>query len=289
MQLARGLLLQGGSGERRRRIPDSILFLHITHAVRRPDAVFEELSGLLNGAESGVEGSLYPVPLNVKHGLHTIRSLRHESGYLPLPVNNKPQRHRLHPPCGKTLSDFSPKYGGKFETDETVQHPAGGLRLHEIHIDVPGIGQSGFYGTLRHLVVRNAAGLGFIKSEHFFEMPGDSLPLTVGVGRQKNHIRLARQSLQLPYYFLLARRHGIFRVETVVHVNAQALLLQIPYVALARPYRIFIPQITLNLFSLMWRLHYHKLSRHILIFLVSNCKEKHKLGIFQNLMSIFGK
>ena len=187
-ELARRLLLEGGGGERRGRIADAFLGLDGTYGEMCSDAVLQELACFFKTCETGSERGLdldgSRRALRVEHGLDAVERLALERHDLLLAVDDEPQGDGLHAAGGELGLDLPPEYRRKLEADETVEHAARLLRVHEVHIDGAGILDGVLDGVLGDLVEDDAPGAGRVETEGLAEVPGDGLSLAVLIGSE---------------------------------------------------------------------------------------------------------
>ena len=224
--LAGGLLLEGRGSERGRRTPGDLLLLHRAYGKHTAPAALEESLGLLLRVKSAVQHSCDFIgrapaafkSLRHKHALHPEVSLGVKCVDLPLPLHYQAEGHRLHAAGRERRLYLLPENGRELETHQTVQHPAGLLGHHQVHVHVP----RSLYGVqnsvLGDLMEDYAAGTCRIQSQRLPQMPCDGLSLTVLIGCKPYHRRLVGCRLEICHDFFLVRRHLVLRSEAVLDV-----------------------------------------------------------------------
>ena len=117
-QAARGLLLQRARDERRRRPSHLLLLLYLRHGVRSATQISQQPLGRRLVADLdlvftvrvpsklGAEGGQRAGPLQLRLDRPVL--LWHERFDLPLALNDKPHRDRLHAPGGETAPHLAP-------------------------------------------------------------------------------------------------------------------------------------------------------------------------------------
>ena len=147
------------------------------------------------------------------------------------PFANQPHRHGLDPAHAEAAPHLGPEQLTALVSDDPVKHPAGLLRIHQLHIDLPGRLQRALNGRFRDFVETHTEdltalglflGLGFGLPEQFlFEMPGDGFAFSIRVRRQEHFVAGFRLGLNLRKDLRFALDRHILRFEIVFHVDAQ--------------------------------------------------------------------
>ncbi|MCG3768835.1 MAG: hypothetical protein JW394_0955 [Nitrospira sp.] len=111
---------------------------------------------------------------------------------------NQPHRHGLDPAHAEATAHLGPEQLAALVSDDPVKHPAGLLRIHQLHIDLSGRLQRALDSRFRNFVETHTEdltalglflGLGFRFPEQFlFEMPGDCFPFSIRVRRQEHFV-----------------------------------------------------------------------------------------------------
>ena len=107
----------------------------------------------------------------------------------------------------------------------------------------------------RNLVERDTVVVILIKAEDIRKVPGDCFAFAVGVGREIHGIGLFGRFLQFGNKLLLSLDDGVFRLEIVFHIHAQARLRQVAHMAHGSDDFIVAAQIFLDRFRLGRRLN----------------------------------
>ena len=123
--------------------------------------------------------------------------LRDEGCDLIFPVRDDAERDRLDAACRQAPLYFRPEKRRDLVADHAVEHAAGLLGVHEVHVDSPGVLERGLDRVLRDLVERDAAHLLLFKLEGRDQVPGDRLSLTVRVGCKIDLVRGLRGLAEL--------------------------------------------------------------------------------------------
>ena len=160
---------------------------------------------------------------------------------LLLPVADDPGGHGLDPPGGQALAHLGPEDGADLVAHQPIQHPAGLLGVHQVHVDGPGLLEGALDGGGRDLVELDPALALLVQLQDFGKMPGNSLPLSVRVGGQVHLVRLLRFLADGLQNLLPAPEGDIGGLEAVLHVHAQLGLGQVPDVALAGHHLVLAP------------------------------------------------
>ena len=168
VQLPAGLLLEGGGGEGGGGA--SLLILPL-HALHRKDAV---LGRLPDGHHLGLAGELLLLPLlpvvaGQKGGLiGAVGGELHIQGPvllglevldLLLPLKDHPGGHGLDPAGTEAPADLLPQEGTELIAHDPVQKAPGLLGIHQILVDVPGLGDGLPHHLLGDLVEGHTLGL----------------------------------------------------------------------------------------------------------------------------------
>ena len=238
VELARGLLLERGRGERRRGIALFLRFFDALHRKRLLLHLGEDLVDLL----LAVKLPLFRVAVIVRHkAAGLIRSvelgvdrpvfLRLEGTDLVFAVNDKARRDRLHTARGQTLAHFFPQQRAELIADDAVQHAPCLLRVDQILIDGARLGNGTADDVLRDLIEGHAHRPVVRNVQQIFEMPRDRLALAVRVSREVDVFAFFRAVAQILDDAFLARQRAVFRLEIMLDVHAERALGQISQVA----------------------------------------------------------
>ena len=197
-QFAGRFLLQRRCGERRRRMPPD-LFQFDTGDV--------EIAGQ-GGIAGGVGGGLvadvhFPQLVAVQMGQLGVDGVargrlevgldgpvfaRLETLDFGFALANQPQGHRLHASRRTAARQLAPQHRRQREPDEVIQRPAGQIGLDQFGVQFAGVVEGLEDGALGDFVEDDAfdldASKGVLFLQDFTHVPGNGLPLAVGVGGQ---------------------------------------------------------------------------------------------------------
>ena len=259
MELPGGFLLEGGRGEGGGGNAHAFFLFHGTDAVDGADAVLEEGPGLVFGGKAGIQGGfhLHVGAFRPEGGFHAVEGLRTECHDFFFAVHDEAEGDALHAAGAQLGLDFPPQDGGEFKPHQPVQHAAGLLGVHQVHVYAAGVLDGFQDGVFGNLMEDDTAGLVLGKVQRLEQMPGDGFPFTVLIGGQPDGGSGIGQFLQLRDHFLLVRGNDILGREAVFDVHAQFMLFQIPDMADGCLDQIFFSQILLNGSHLSGRLHNH--------------------------------
>ena len=201
-----------------------------------------------------------------KHGVDGPVFLRLEGPDLLLPVHDHPHCHRLHPSGGKTGTDLFPQERTDLIAHDPVQHTAGLLGIHQLHIQLPGMIHTIFNTGTGDLIEGDPVGLVGIHPQDLRQMPGNRLSFPVRVGGQIDRLALFGGGFQLFDQILFALDGLVFGLEMVFHIHTQLAFGQIPDMAHGGHYLITAAQIFFDGVRLGRRLNDHKF-RHFITYL----------------------
>ena len=144
-------------------------------------------------ASNGVEGRLELLALRRHEGaVDGPVFLRAEGLDLELAVADQAQRHRLHPARGARARQLAPQDGREGEADEIVEGAAGEIGIDQGHVHVAGVlhglQHRGFGDGVEDDALHRLALEGPLFPQNFHDMPGNGLPLAVGVGGENQTV-----------------------------------------------------------------------------------------------------
>ena len=203
-ELSRRFLLQGGGGEGRlREAPLRLGFNFRYREARGFDARFRRIRRALVPDAEAVE--LRAVQLH-EAGCECFLLRRQHVGRdgpvflgaegldLPLALADEAERHGLHAACGAGARKLAPQDGRQGEAHEIVKGAAGEVGVHQLAVDVAGVGDALLQGGLGDLVEDHALDADVLQNalrlQHLQHMPGDGLALAVGVGGEIEIVRV---------------------------------------------------------------------------------------------------
>ena len=194
-ELARGLLLQRAGDVRRGRFAGALPFLDLRDDV---DGVFQRLQQRLdviltaqnrlfaaNPHQPRLEGLALLasfVMLWSQLGVQRPILFGDEVLDLPFALDDQAQGHRLHPARREPAAHLPPEQRTQVVPDQPVENAPRLLRVHQVHIDVTGMGKRLIHGIFGDLVEHHPLHLFRLQVQNLAQVPGDGLALTVGVG-----------------------------------------------------------------------------------------------------------
>ena len=202
-QLARGLLLQGGRGEGRRRIALDALRLDGGDAVAaglderggplRRFLVAERVLAKLLAVQGCKPGDHALAPGRVEIDLDRPVLARLEGLDLDLARADQPERHRLHAACRARAGELAPQYRREREAHQVVERAARLVGVDQIVVEVARGSHGVEHGALGDLGKDHALHGDAVQepapAELVPHVPGDRLALAVGVGGEEEPVR----------------------------------------------------------------------------------------------------
>ena len=188
-------------------------------------------------------------------GLDAVVGFRTEGHDFLFAVHDEAQGDALHAPGAELGLYFSPEDGGKLESHQAVQHAAGLLGVHQVHVDIPGVLNGAQDGVFGNFVENDAAGFFGGEFQNLLEVPGNGFPFAVFIGGQPDGVRGLGKLAEFGHDLLLVGRNHIFGLEAVFDINAEFVLFQVTDVSDGCLYQIFFSQILLDGFHLTGRLY----------------------------------
>ena len=181
--------------------------------------------------------------------------------YLALALYYQSYCHTLHTTGRKSRLHLTPQYRRELETYQAVKHTACLLSVHQIHIQTARRLDSLQNGRFGDFVEHNAVGFLLIQTEHFTQVPRDSLSFTVFIGCQPHLLGLLGISLQILHHLFLVFRNLVLRLEGLL-VDAHLLFLQVTDMAVARHHLKVATQELFYRLGLSRRLYNHQILLH---------------------------
>ena len=249
-ELAGGLLLEGGGGERRGRGPLDLLLANLQDAEGGVPQALDVLLGLLLGGEDvallvGGGGQLLLPDLDQPGQEWALLRLRREPGVdapvllglerldLPFAVDDQPQRHRLDAAGRQCAAELLGKERRQLVSDDPVQDSAGLLGVHQVEVDAARVTEGSLHGVLGDLGEGHAVGCAWVGADRLGHVPGDGLALPVEVGGQPQTRGRLVGLAKAANHLLLVGSHFVFRLELVIELDPHAILGQVADVPLA--------------------------------------------------------
>ena len=188
-------------------------------------AVREVLAGghaaAVQGAQPGGEGPPSVLPLGPGEGAGEVPVVGgHERDPLPFALDHQAGGHGLHAPGGEPRGDLAPQHRGDLVAVEPVQDAAGLLGVHEVLVDLPQLREPALDGLPGDLRERQAVH-GDLGLEHLQQVPRDRLTLAITIRGQVQGVRVLELALELRDLLLLVRVDHVVRVELVLHVHRE--------------------------------------------------------------------
>ena len=242
-QLAAGLLLQGGGGERRgraagvrlgvdgadaefgvlqpRRERGGEFLVEVDGVAGGELAVVVEVPaagdlGAVDGGEFGFEGAGTGAELAgevpVGGGL--------EGHPLAFAVHHHAGDDGLHAAGGEAAGHLAPQHRGDLIAVEPVQDAPGLLGVHQVLVDIAQVVHGAVDGFLGDFTEGHPVD-GNLGLEHFQQVPRDGLALAVPIGCEIESVGVFELGLELGDLLLLVRGHHVVRLEVVVDVDGE--------------------------------------------------------------------
>ncbi len=245
-ELASGLLLQRGGGERWCGLALERFLRHAAHAEMGALALIEEGHHLVVGLEAAVELSLHLTRgavgvVEQEHGADAVERLTLEMLYLALALDDELHHDALHASGRERRLHLTPQHRRELEAHDAVEHAAGLLRVDEVHVEMARMLYGLKDGGLRNLVEDDARGLLLVQSQHLTQMPADGFSLAVFIGCEPDLLGGLRVLLQVGDDLLLLFGYLINGAEVLL-INAQFLFLQVADVPVRRHHLIVLAQ-----------------------------------------------
>ncbi len=152
---------------------------------------------------------------------------------LAFAFHDEPHRDRLHPAGGQVIGLRQAQERAELVTDDAVEEAAGLLGGDAVHVDTAGAGKGLLHRVLGDLVEGDPANFFIIEFQRFLQMPGNRLPLAVGVRRQIDDVGGVCLLLELGQQLLAVLQIAIGRNPAAFDVDAELGFDQIAHVPLA--------------------------------------------------------
>ena len=148
---------------------------------------------------------------------------------------------------------------------ETVQNSSGLLRIHKVHVNIPGILYGFLYRISGDLVKCDPLVLLLRKLQCDRKMIGDCFSLTVRVGGKIYKICLGCSLAEILQQFSLSPDGDIVRLKIIFHIHTHITLRKIPDMSLRSDHFIVFTKIFFYRFRLGRRLNDHQILSHCLL------------------------
>ena len=261
-QLPGCLLLEGGSGERRRGRTLLLCLLHIGDGKFLTGNVIHDRLGfcfviqfplLILAPVTGQEGTglTDAVQLYIQRPVF----LRLEGADLVFTIHDQTGGHGLDAAGRKASSDLLPQQRRQLVTDDAVQNTSCLLGIYQIVVNISGVCNGFPNHLLGNLVEGDTVCFGVREIQEFLQMPGNSFSLPVRVSCQVDRVYLFGGGLQFFDQIFLALDRDILGGEITLQVHAHGGFGKIPQMAHTCLDGIVRAQIFTNGFRLGGRLH----------------------------------
>ena len=147
--------------------------------------------------------------------------------YFLLTLGHQSHSYALHASCREPRLDFAPQNGRQFKAHDAVEHTTGLLGVNQIKIDGTGILNCFQDSGLGNLVEDDATRILVRQPKHLKQMPCDSLSLAVFITCKPHQIGFSGLVFQFLDLFFLVLRYLIYGFESILHINAEVLLVQV--------------------------------------------------------------
>ena len=226
VELARGLLLQVGGGERRGGHFAALALFDGAHAVRPLAGAREQRVALL----AGVYVHFFAVFAVKARG--QLRAVDHEASGdvviflgqegvdLIFAVADHLRRHGLHAAGGEALFYLRPEDGADLVAHQAVEHAPRLLGVDAVDVNAARVLDGGLDGLHRHFVELDAAGGMLVDAQHIGQMPGNGLALAVRVGGEIDLRGRARLLADAVEDVAASADGDVLRLEVVLRGNA---------------------------------------------------------------------
>ncbi len=270
-ELARGLLLQGRCGERRRGVALQRLGLDALHGEApgfhrglglHRDALIAEAEALQLHALERHEPRVEFRPVVLHPCQHAPVFLRAERLDLALPLDDQAQRDRLHAPRALGPGELPPQHRREGEAEQVVERAPRQIGVDQGLIELAGLGHRLGHGLLGDRVEGDAGdllGQRLPLRQQIAHVPADRLALAIRVGRQNEAGRaLGRVGNLFEAALLVAIEFPLHR-KVVLRLHAAILGRQIADMAIGSEDLVVLAEILLDGLRLGGRFYDDKL------------------------------
>ena len=139
--------------------------------------------------------------------------------------------YALHATCRESRLDLAPQHRRQLKSHNTVEDTTCLLGIHQVQVDFAGMLNSFQNSGLGNLVENDATRILIRQTKHLKQMPCNSLSLAVFITCEPHEIGLSGLVFQFLDLFFLVLRYLIYGFESVLHINAEVLLVQVADVA----------------------------------------------------------
>jgi len=232
VQLSAGVLLEGRSSERGGRPALGWLYFNFVDLEFRSVAFVQKgfRTGFIVkavGAFSFQQNGLSLFVTDTEDSVDAEEGLSLEGHDLALALYHQLHGNGLHPAGTEAEFHLAPQYAGKLVTDQAVQHPAGLLGVHEVHIHQPGVIDGGFDCRRGDLPEHDPFGAVYGQFQDFAKVPADGFSFAVFIRRQPNSIGLTHRGFEVFYHFTLLGRDDVLGLKALLDVYGAFALIEV--------------------------------------------------------------
>ncbi|OQA94006.1 MAG: hypothetical protein BWY25_03024 [Chloroflexi bacterium ADurb.Bin222] len=156
--------------------------------------------------------------------------LRHESFNLAFTFDHQAERHGLYAPGRESAANLAPQQGAEVVADQTVQHAARLLRVHQVEAEGTGMRKGFRHGGLSNLMEDDAMGALGRQLQDLAQVPGDGFAFAVGVGGEVDIAGFGGGRLELFDHGAFFVRDAVFGREVVLHIHGELGAQQVAHV-----------------------------------------------------------
>jgi hypothetical protein len=183
---------------------------------------------------------------------------------LALALRDEADRHRLHPTGRETAPHLLPEERADLIADQAVEDPPGDLGVELVGIELLGVLDRRLHRLLGDLVEEDAVDVP-PTPEALGDVPGDRLPLPVGIGREVDVVGVLGRPLELLDHLPLAVNDVVLGLEIALDVHPELRLGQVDDVSDRGLHREAAPQVLAQGPRLRGRLYDDQVLRHALL------------------------
>ena len=278
-ELARGLLLQGGGDERRRRTALAFLAHYLGHLQRAARGGLQARQRGLGGLAVG-DGELLEFGAVQLHaaGVEALAFLLQLGGERPvlaadegfdlvLAFADQAQRRRLHAAGRQPVLDLAPQDRRQVEADQVVERAPRLVGVHQVAGDLARVFhrvRDRLRGDLgEHHPVQGLALQQVLLVQDLADVPGDGLALAVRVGRQIDGVGVLGGLGDGVHVLLVLLLHLVAHREAVVDVDRAVLAGQVADMAVRRQDQEVLAQVFIDRLGLGRRLDNQQVLCHV--------------------------
>jgi hypothetical protein len=268
-QLARGLLLQRGGGERRRRVAAPLFLVDGDHM---QEALRGILDGLLDVPCAGLVGEAELLHFLAREldqlqrkslravfafGLERPVFLGFEDADLLLALADHAQRRTLHAAGRQAAAHFLPEQRREIETDQVVERASRLLGVHQVKRQVARFGHRALHLALGDFVEHHALDFLALEVAALFEqlaqMPGNGFAFTVRVGGEEEVLGFLERTRDGFHVLFVALDRLVTHLEVLVGIDSAFLGDEVAHVAIGSKHLEILAEVFLDGFRFRGR------------------------------------